>query len=187
MRCWIAGRTATLAGSRAAGAAVCGAATATAGWLFMVWSDLDSDSHFFATSFNPAQPLTTASGLNTSSPATPLTWLADAVKSLQGHGTTVNAGIGQVQYAPQSRRIPIPGCPGDGSSSGRATGCFNAIYSNNDTLATSSPLNAAPYGQVVDGSSLVMSTQLNPRGPGPRGYVLTIRSPAIRPRPGTRT
>ena len=144
---------------------------ANAGWLFMVWSALDNDSEFYATPFNPAQPLTTPSGLNTSSSATPLMWLADAVQNLQAHGVPVNASVGQVQYAPQSKRIPIPGCPGDPSSSGESTGCFNAIYSNDDTPATSGPLNAAPYGQVFDGSSLVMTTQLNPKGPTSEGIL----------------
>ena len=144
---------------------------ANGGWLFMVWSALDNDSEFYATPFNPAQPLTTPSGLNTSSSATPLMWLADAVQNLQAHGVPVNASVGQVQYAPQSKRIPIPGCPGDPSSSGESTGCFNAIYSNDDTPATSGPLNAAPYGQVFDGSSLVMTTQLNPKGPASEGIL----------------
>jgi acyl-homoserine-lactone acylase len=148
-----------------------GTLNANGGWLFVVWSDLDSDSPFYATPFNPAQPLTTPSGLNTSSTATPLRWLADAVQNLQAHGVPVDASIGQVQYAPQSRRIPIPGCPGDASSSGPATGCFNAISSNNDTAATSGPLAAAPYGQVLDGSSLVMTTQLNPSGPASEGIL----------------
>ena len=97
-------------------------------------------------------------------------WLADAVQNLQAHGVPVAASIGQVQYAPQSRRIPIPGCPGDPSSLGPATGCFNTIYSNDDAPATSGPLNAASYGQVFYGSSLVMITQLNPRGLRPRGF-----------------
>ena len=84
-----------------------------------MWSDLDSDSQFYATPFNPAEPLTTPSGLNTSSAATPLTWLAAAVQNLEAHGVPMDASIGQVQSAPQSRRIPIPGCPGDASSSGK--------------------------------------------------------------------
>ena len=153
-----------------------GTLDAKGGWLFVVWSDLDSDSQFYATPFDPAQPLTTPSGLNTSSTATPLMWLADAVQNLQAHGVPVDASIGQVQHAPQSRRIPIPGCPGDPSSSGPSSGCFNAVYSNDDAPATSGPLNAASYGQLFDGSSLVMITQLNPRGPASEGILTYSQS-----------
>jgi len=149
---------------------------AKGGWLFVVWSDLDTDSPFYATPFNPTQPLTTPSGLNTSSTATPLRWLADAVQNLQAHGVSVDASIGQVQHAPQSRRIPIPGCPGDPTSSGPAAGCFNAIYSNDDSPATAGPLNAVPYGQVFYGSSLVMTTQLNSSGPASAGILTYAES-----------
>lgn len=143
-----------------------GRLNAEGGWLFMVWADTDTDSNFFATPFNPAQPLTTPSGLNTSSTATPLRWLADAVLNLQAHGVAVDATVGQVQHAPQSTKIPIPGCPGDPSGNGSPnTGCFNAIYSPNGTSATTGPVNDGPYGAVNDGSSLVMTTQLNPSGP----------------------
>ena len=50
-------------------------------------------------------------------------------------------------------RIPIPGCD---------TGCFNAIYAAD---GQGGPLDAAPYGEVYDGSSLVMTTELTPGGP----------------------
>jgi len=149
---------------------------ATGGWLFVVWSDLDNDRQFYATPFNPAQPLTTPSGLNASSTATPLMWLADAVQNLQAHGVPLDASIGQVQYAPQSRRIRIPGCPGDPTSMGPSTGCFNAIFSNDDAPGTSGPLNAVPYGQVLDGSSLVMTIQLNPSGPTSAGILTYSQS-----------
>jgi acyl-homoserine-lactone acylase len=128
-----------------------------------MWSALDTDSNFYATAFNPAEPLTTPSGLNlgtTSAPATPLVWLADAVENLQAHGLPVNASYAQAQYAPQSRNIAIPGCD---------TGCFNAIYSS--IGLSSDPASEAPYGQVYDGSSLVMTTQLDPSGPVSQGIL----------------
>jgi acyl-homoserine-lactone acylase len=140
-----------------------GLLNAKGGWLFEIWNGLDSDSNFYSTAFNPAEPLTTPSGLNlgtASAPATPLVWLADAVENLQAHGIPVNAGYGQVQYAPQSRKIPIPGCD---------TGCFNAIYPS--TGPTTDPVDEAPYGQVYNGSSLVMTTQLDPSGPVSQGIV----------------
>lgn len=72
----------------------------------------------------------------------------------------MTATYGQVQYAPQSRKIAIPGC---------SVGCFNAIYSS--IGPTTDPTSAAPYGQVYDGSSLVMTTQLNPSGPASEGIL----------------
>jgi len=135
----------------------------TGGWLFYIWYGLDTDSNFWAVPFDATKPLTTPTGLNpgtAASPAAPLKWLADAVLSLQAHNLPVRATYGQVQYAPQSRRIPIPGC---------SVGCFNAIYSS--TGPSTNPVNAAPYGQVYDGSSLVMTTQLNPSGPQSQGIL----------------
>jgi acyl-homoserine-lactone acylase len=153
-----------------------GTLDAKGGWLFTVWSHLDSDSQFYATPFDPAQPLTTPSGLNTSSTATPLRWLADAVQNLQAHGVPVDASIGQVQHGPQSRRIPIPGCRGDAPWASEGMGCFNATYSNDDTRATFVPLNGVPYGETVYGSSLVMTTQLNPTGPASAGILTYSQS-----------
>jgi acyl-homoserine-lactone acylase len=144
-----------------------GSLNAKGGWLFSVWSELDTDSHFYATAFDPSQPLTTPAGLNTGPNAAPLKWLADAVLNLQNHGLPVDASYGQVQHAPQSRKIPIHGC---------STGCFNAIYANNDTPATAGPVQAAPYGQVYDGSSLVMTTQLGRRGPVSQGILTYSQS-----------
>jgi acyl-homoserine-lactone acylase len=142
---------------------------ASGGWLFSVWSDLDTDAQFFSTPFNPAQPLTTPAGLNTTATAAPLTWLADAVLNLQAHGVPVDASYGQVQHAPQSKHIPIPGCIGE--SSGQGMGCFAAIYAADDTPATAGPVNGGSYGEVVDGSSLVMTTQLNSSGPVSQGIL----------------
>ncbi len=146
-----------------------GKLNARGGWLFTVWADLDTDKTFFATAFNPAQPLTTPSGLNTTT-ATPLKWLADAVLSLQAHHVALDASFGQVQHAPQSRRIPIPGCFGD-KGAGQNMGCFNAIHSQDGTPSDAGPVFAAPYGQVIEGSSLVMTTQLNPSGPVSQGIL----------------
>src|SRR5579875_1608064 len=139
------------------------------GWLFDVWAATDTDSDFYAVGFDPARPLSTPTGLNTAPPAAPLKWLADAVLNLQAHHVPLDASFGQVQYAPQSRRIPIPGCPGEGG--GQDMGCFNAIYSPNGTAATTGPINGGPYGQVNDGSSLVLTVQLDPGGPQAQGIL----------------
>ncbi|MGH2890493.1 MAG: penicillin acylase family protein [Solirubrobacteraceae bacterium] len=146
-----------------------GKLNAKGGWLFSVWNDLDTDSDFYSVAFDPAHPLTTPTGLNTAAPATPLKWLADAVQNLQRHHVALNAGFGQVQHAPQSTRIRIPGCSGESSAHGM--GCFNAIYSPDGTPATAGPVSGGPYGQVNDGSSLVMTTQLNRRGPVSEGIL----------------
>ena len=81
----------------------------------------------------------------------------------------LTASFGQVQHAPQSKSIPIPGCSGE--SGGRGMGCFNAIYSPDGTAATAGPVNGGPYGETNDGSSLVMTTQLNPSGPVSQGIL----------------
>ncbi len=135
---------------------------ARGGWLFTVWNYLDTDAHFYTTAFDPAHPLTTPSGLNTGPTATPLKWLADAVLNLQAHRLAPNASYAQVQHAPQSRKLSVPGCD---------TGCFNAIYSQTGTPAMDTPVDAAPYGQVYSGSSLVMTTLLAPGGPQSQGIL----------------
>jgi acyl-homoserine-lactone acylase len=136
--------------------------SARGGWLFTVWNYLDTDASFYATAFDPAHPLSTPAGLNTGATATPLKWLADAVLNLGTQGLAPNVSYGQVQHAPQARTIPIHGCD---------TGCFNAIYSQTGTPAMSSPLDAARYGTVYDGSSLVMTTLLTPAGPQSQGIL----------------
>jgi acyl-homoserine-lactone acylase len=158
-----------------------GKVNAKGGWLFMVWADTDTDADFWSTPFNPAQPLSTPSGLNTTSSAHPLKWLADAVLNLRAHGVALDAAVGQVQHAPQSRKIAIGGCPGDPSGNGSPnTGCFNAIYAPNGTTATTGPVSGGQYGAVNDGSSLVMTTELAPSGPISQG-ILTY-SQATNPR-----
>ena len=156
-----------------------GTLNANGGWLFDVWADTDTDTNFYASPFNPTEPLTTPTGLNTSSTATPLKWLADAVLNLGTHHVPLDASFGQVQHTPQSGRIPIPGCPGE-VGPGQGMGCFNAIYSPTDTTSTTGPIASGPYGQVNDGSSLVMTTQLNRSGPISQG-ILTY-SQATNPR-----
>jgi acyl-homoserine-lactone acylase len=139
------------------------------GWLFGTWADLDTDTGFYSTAFDPSKPLTTPTGLNTSATATPLKWLADAVLLLQANHVALNASYGQVQHAPQSAKIPIPGCAGEGPA--QDMGCFAAIYSPNGTPPRSGPVHGGPYGAVNDGSSLVMTTQLNPSGPESEGIL----------------
>ena len=85
---------------------------------------------------------------------------------LGAHGVALNASYGQVQHATRGRsKIPIHGCD---------TGCFNAIYASNGR--STSPIDQAPYGEVYDGSSLVMTTQLNPSGPTSQGILTYSQS-----------
>jgi len=141
---------------------------AKGGWLFSEWAVFAPSSNFWSDAFDPAHPLTTPSQLDTANPAI-LKALADAVLSLRSHHIALNASYGQVQYADRhGEKIPIPGCD---------TGCFNAIYAS-DGLG--GPLYAAPYGEVYDGSSLVMTTELTPHGPRSEG-ILTY-SQASNPR-----
>jgi acyl-homoserine-lactone acylase len=135
-----------------------GSESATGGWLFSEWNQLYTKGTFWANPFNPSAPLTTPSGLNTTNPDT-LQALADAVLELRGHGIALDASYGQVQHATRGRsKIPIHGCD---------TGCFNAIYASDGR--STSPVDQASYGEVYDGSSLVMTTQLNPSGPTSQG------------------
>ena len=132
---------------------------ATGGWLFSEWYAMAPSSGFWATPFNAAAPLTTPSGLDTSNPAI-LRALADAVLSLRSHHIPLDASYGQVQYAVRNGvKVPIPGCD---------TGCFNAIYAAD---GSGGALDADPYGEVYDGSSLVMTTELTAHGPVAEGIL----------------
>ncbi len=134
---------------------------ASGGWLFSEWAAYapTNAGEFWADAFNPAAPITTPSQLKTSNPAM-LTALADAVENLRSHDVPLDATYGQVQHATRNgTRIPIPGCD---------TGCFNAIYASD---GQGGPLSAFPYGQVHDGSSLVMTTELTPQGPISQGIL----------------
>ena len=66
-------------------------------------------------------------------------------------------------------KIPIPGCD---------TGCFNAIYAADGQGGS---LDADPYGEVYDRSSLVMTTELTAHGPVSQSIV--TYSQATNPKP----
>jgi acyl-homoserine-lactone acylase len=132
---------------------------AESGWLFSEWAAYAPTSDFWADSFNPAEPLTTPSQLDTANPAI-LKALADAVENLRAHHVPLDATYGQVQHATRNgATIPIPGCD---------TGCFNAIVAAD---GQGGPLESAAYGEVYDGSSLVMTTELTPKGPVSQGIL----------------
>ncbi len=136
-----------------------GSLDAKGGWLFSEWAGF-APSNFWTTPFNPSEPLTTPSGLDTSNPGV-LRALADAVQNLQAQGLRLDVSYRQVQYyqAADNQRIAIHGCD---------TGCFNAIYASD---GTGGPLSSDPYGEVYEGSSLVMTTELTPEGPVSQGIL----------------
>lgn len=136
-----------------------GRLNAAGGWLFSEWYARAPSQGFWATPFDAAAPLTTPSGLNSANPAI-LQALADAVLSLRARHIPLDASYAQVQYASRNgAKIAIPGCD---------TGCFNAIYAAD---GSGGALDADPYGEVFDGSSLVMTTELTARGPVSEGVL----------------
>jgi acyl-homoserine-lactone acylase len=131
-----------------------GALAARGGWLFSEWNVQFKGSKFWADTFDPTKPLTTPSQLNVANPST-LQALADSVLELKAHGLAPDASYGQVQHASRGDvKIPVHGCD---------TGCFNAIYAA--TGLSTNPTTQDSYGEVYTGSSLVMTTALDPSGP----------------------
>jgi acyl-homoserine-lactone acylase len=137
---------------------------ATGGWLFQVWSEYapsqttTGPTGFWADAFNPADPLSTPSKLNTANPQI-LTALADAVENLQQHHVPLDASLGQVQHVTRNgTNIPIPGCET----------CYGAIdaYDGQNSL-----YKGFSYGQVDYGNSLVMTTELTSQGPVSQGIL----------------
>ena len=98
----------------------------------------------FARPFDPADPVNTPSGLNTSSPKV-RSALADAVSDLRDSGIPLDAPLGDYQYVERNgQKVPIPGGPG-------TLGVFNAI-----NVVWRPP---GGYSDVPHGSSFVMATQ----------------------------
>jgi acyl-homoserine-lactone acylase len=133
---------------------------ATGGWLFETWYNLPLGGKVWNVGFSAKHPLTTPRGLNASNPNI-LKNLATAVTDLEAQHIRLRATYGQVQHSTKgSDVIPIHGCD---------TGCFNAIYpSPGDGSDVFLP---GDYGEVGDGSSLVMTTQLTRSGPISEGIV----------------
>ena len=106
--------------------------------------------------FNPADPLNTPNQLNTSNPQH-LQALALAVQELRQHGIPLDSGMRGVQVATRGNaRISIHGCGN----------CFQNINSSNGD-----PFYDAPYGEVVQGSSMVLTTHLTKHGPKSQGIL----------------
>lgn len=132
---------------------------ASGGWLFEVWYNVPFYGGFWKVPFNVKHPLTTPYGLNTAN-RNVLKNLAAAVLQLRAHHIPLTASFGQVQHSTKGTDvIPIHGCN---------TGCFNAIYTS---VGTNNPFYPGDYGEVGNGSSLVMTTELTPKGPVSAGIV----------------
>jgi acyl-homoserine-lactone acylase len=132
---------------------------ASGGWLFEYWYNVPFYGTFWKVPFNAKHPLTTPNGLNTAN-RNVLKNLATAVVQLEAQHIPLTASFGQVQHSTKgSDVIPIHGCE---------TGCFNAIYPG---LGNGNPFYPGDYGEVGDGSSLVMTTELTRNGPVSEGIV----------------
>ncbi len=132
---------------------------ASGGWLFAIWYNQSFSGKFWRVPFKVKHPLTTPYGLATGNPDI-LRNLAGAVLALRAHKIKLTATYGDVQHSTRGKDvIPIHGC---------STGCFNAIYPG---LGNGDPFFPGNYGEVGDGSSLVMTTELTPNGPVSQGIV----------------
>jgi acyl-homoserine-lactone acylase len=132
---------------------------ASGGWLFEVWYELPFSGTFWKVPFQVKHPLTTPYGLDTANREV-LRNLATAVLDLKAQHIPLTASYGQVQHSTKgSDVIPIHGC---------STGCFNAIY---PSAGNGNPFFPGDYGEVGDGSSLVMTTELTAKGPVSEGIV----------------
>jgi acyl-homoserine-lactone acylase len=126
-------------------------------WLFAAyWRLSPGGAQAWADKFNPADPLNTPNQLNTADPAQ-LQALGGAVQELRDHGIPLDSGMRSVQVATRGpNRISIHGCPD----------CFQYIGASNGD-----PGYNAPYGEVVDGSSMVLTTHLTKNGPKAQGIL----------------
>ncbi len=126
-------------------------------WLFAAYTRrAPSGADFWADQFDPANPLSTPNRLNAANPAQ-LEALGGAVRELRRRGIALDSGMRRVQVATRGgRRISIHGCGN----------CFQNINSSNGE-----PSFNARYGEVVQGSSMVLTTRLTPRGPRGEGIL----------------
>lgn len=126
-------------------------------WLFAAYTRIaPTGASGFSDAFDPANPLTTPNQLATSNPAV-LSALGQAVQELRDNGVALDSGMRGVQVATRgSKRISIHGC-------GQ---CFQNINAANDN-----PAYNAPYGEVVQGSSMVLTAELTKNGPTAQGIL----------------
>jgi acyl-homoserine-lactone acylase len=138
-------------------------------WLFEVWWRLSGTT--FSDAFDPQQALTTPNQL-AASPDN-IAAIGGAVKNLRDHGLPLDATVRQAQYLRRhGRKIPIHGC---------ASGCYDDIEAVVDPKSASTRQGVpVRYGQVVEGSSIVMQVELT--GRGPKGTTILTYSQSENPR-----
>jgi acyl-homoserine-lactone acylase len=138
-------------------------------WLFEVWWRLSGTT--FSDAFDPQHALTTPNRL-AASPDN-IAAIGAAVKNLQDHGLPLDATTRQAQYLLRhGRRIPIHGC---------SSGCYDDIEAVVDPeRASASQGVRVRYGQVIEGSSIVMQVELT--GSGPKGTTVLTYSQSENPR-----
>lgn len=131
-------------------------------WLWVAFSRYaPAGASGFSDAFDPNNPLTTPNQLNTANP-TMVQALGRAVQELRDNGVPLNSGLRGVQVATRGgKRISIHGCGA----------CFQNINSANNNPAFN-----APYGEVVQGSSLVLTTELTKNGPSGQGILTYSQS-----------
>jgi acyl-homoserine-lactone acylase len=123
-------------------------------WLFTTWLNDIPTGFPWRDAFDPAHPLSTPKVLDPSAPDT-LNSLAEAVRELRSHHVPLNATLGKVVFTRQTGgKTVIAGC----------FGCFETINASHGT-----PADAAPYGQIIFGDSLLMFTELRKNGPRSQG------------------
>src|SRR6516162_714654 len=110
--------------------------------------------------FDPAHPLSTPRGLNSSLPAVQQA-LADAVQFFQANRIALDTPLGAAQ---QYAGIPLHGCTD-------LEGCFDVIEPGGPLAATGT------YPDVIFGSSFIMAVELTPAGPR-TGTILTYSESA---------
>jgi acyl-homoserine-lactone acylase len=126
-------------------------------WLFAAYQRrAPSGADYWSDQFNPADPLNTPNQLNNANPDQ-LQALGEAVLELRQHGIPLDSGMRGMQVATRgAMRISIHGCGN----------CFQNIDSSNGD-----PGYNAPYGEVTDGSSMVLTTHLTKSGPKSQGIL----------------
>jgi acyl-homoserine-lactone acylase len=126
-------------------------------WLFAAYQRrAPSGADFWSDQFDPADPLNTPNRLNANNPEQ-LMALAEAVRELRERGIPLDSGMRGVQVATRGKhRISIHGCGN----------CFQNINSANGEASFN-----APYGEVVQGSSMVLTTELTSKGPRSEGIL----------------
>ena len=129
----------------------------TGAWLFAAYQRrAPGGAEFWADAFNPDNPIATPNQLNTANPGQ-LQALGGAVAELRNNSVPLGSGMRGVQVATRgNQRIPIHGCGN----------CFQNINSSNGSVGAN-----APYGEVIQGSSMVLTTELRKKGPVVRGIL----------------